>query len=162
MRTVTIDTNLADAAGLIRDARARGFHIAIISTTEREIRQSGIRPGDIDRILELIVLGESALDQALLASQADAENFEAILQIISNGGFPPRGEREALSPGQWRQLRDAQILATHAAEWRDIFVTDDQRGFILHGRREQLEARLKTRILTGPEFRSLCAEQPRS
>ena len=129
------------------------------STTERELDQSGIRLGDVDRVLELIVLGESPLNHAVLASQSDAENFEAILQIISNGAFPPPGKRENLSPGKRRQLRDAQILATHAAAQREIFVTDDQRGFILHGRRQQLEGRLRTKILTGPEFRRLCAKR---
>lgn len=44
------------------------------------------------------------------------------------------------------------ILDTHARERREIFVTDDKRGFIEHGRREQLESILKTRILTRDEF----------
>lgn len=158
MKTVTIDTNLANAAELIRDARASGFHITIISTTERELDQSDIRLGAVDCALELILFGESPLNHAVLASQSDAENFEAILQIISNGAFPPPGKRENLSPGQRRQLRDAQILGTHAAAQREIFVTDDQRGFILHGRREQLERQLKIKILTAPEFRALCSK----
>jgi hypothetical protein len=112
----------------------------------------------LDIVLEIFVLNESFLDRAVLASKADAINLEAILYIISNGSFPRLGHRDILSAGEQRQLRDAQILASHVAAGRDAFVTDDRRGFISHGRLERLESRLATRILTGNQLRELCSD----
>ena len=155
MRTVTIDTNLTNARDLINDARAAGLNVAVLSTTTRELEDTNIQPGDVDEIIEIFVLDESGVGLAVLASDSDAENFETALYIISNGSFPTQGRRDDLSPGERRQLRDAQILASHVSAHRDVFVTDDSRGFVQHGRREQLQSRLKTQILTGAEFRSV-------
>lgn len=157
MRTVTIDTNLVAARELIQEARAAGLNVAIVSTSGRELEASDIRTSDVDVILELAVFNESRFGQAVLASDADAENFEAALRIISGGSFPRRGHRDKLSRGERHQLRDAQIIATHASTGRDVFITDDRRGFFCHGRQQELEQRLGIRILTSAEFRTLLA-----
>jgi hypothetical protein len=49
-------------------------------------------------------------------------------------------------------LRDAIILQTHITDKRDIFITDDKRGFIKGGLRQTLESRFNTRIVTREEF----------
>ena len=49
------------------------------------------------------------------------------------------------------QLSDARILEAHVRDGRDVFVTDDEKDFIHDGRRERLEAELRTRILTRVE-----------
>ncbi len=146
-----------DARELVQLARGAGIHVAIVSTSSRELRPTDIGDDEFDIVLEILVLNESFLNRAVLASQADADNFEAILHIISNGSFPCLGHRGSLSAGQQRQFRDAQILTSHVAAGRDVFVTDDRRGFISHGRLERLESRLATRILTGHQLRELCS-----
>jgi uncharacterized protein (DUF1330 family) len=55
------------------------------------------------------------------------------------------------------------ILEAHVREGRDIFVSNDHRAFIRDGRREQPEARFKTKIMVLVEFESLiqqAAAQP--
>lgn len=92
------------------------------------------------------------LDHAVLVSDTDTSRLEAILGIVSNGSFPPPGGRENLSNGQRRQLRDAMILEAHARESRDIFVTEDRKGFIANGKRGRLENLCRTRICTLDEL----------
>lgn len=46
------------------------------------------------------------------------------------------------------------VLAAHLREGRDIFVTDDAKGFIKNGRREALEREFSTRVMTQAEFRA--------
>ncbi len=125
--TITIDTNLADARELVQLARGAGIHVAIVSTSSRELGPTDIRDDEFDIVLEIMVLDESFLNGAVLASQADLDNFEAILHIISNGSFPRLGERGSLSAAEQRRLRDAQILTSHVAAGRDAFVTNDCR-----------------------------------
>lgn len=104
-------------------------------------------------IPETLTLGESRLGHSAIGDSTT--RFEAILWIVTDGSFPKAGARETLSRGQRRQLRDAIVLETHARERRDVFVTNDEVGFIRHGRREKLEALCQTRIRTVSEF---CAE----
>jgi hypothetical protein len=85
-----------------------------------------------------------------------ANTFERLLRIVSNGSFPARERRSTLSPGERRQLRDAMILSTHIREGRDIFVTNDAKGFIQGGRRELLETEFGIRVMTTLEFFNLC------
>ena len=84
--------------------------------------------------------------------------FDAILAIVGSGSFPP-GQRENLTVGQRRQLRDAMILEAHAREGRDVLVTDDVRGFVGKDgeKRRKLEALCQTRVMTVYEF---CTEAP--
>jgi hypothetical protein len=51
------------------------------------------------------------------------------------------------------------IFANHAENRRDIFVTDDVKGFVKDGRREQLENQFSTKIQTSSEFRGWLRNQ---
>jgi hypothetical protein len=73
-----------------------------------------------------------------------------MLFIVSNGSFPKN--RENLSEKQTRQLRDAMIFQSHIMAGRDIFVSDDKKAFINHGKRDWLEKSLQTKILSVDEF----------
>jgi hypothetical protein len=108
-------------------------------------------------ILETLVLGESELGYAVLGSEEEPDLLEHILKIISNDSFPRPGSRDDLLPGPRRQLRDAMILLAHVREHREIFVTDDKKAFVRHGRREKLELLLSTSIMTSKEFLSFLA-----
>jgi hypothetical protein len=81
---------------------------------------------------------------------ANDDLIEEILFIISSGSFPR--ERTSLTTNELHQLRDALTSEAHAAHRREIFVSNDTAAFIKHGRREQLESLLATRILTIKEF----------
>ncbi len=84
----------------------------------------------------------------------DDPNFEDVLAIIAGGSLPRRSKRNRLTPGQARQLRDAMIFVSHVGEGHDIFVTNDLKGFINCGRREKLQSRFNTTIMTGGQFRA--------
>lgn len=77
--------------------------------------------------------------------------------IISDKGSPKQGQRDALTSGQRRQLRDAMIFCAHVRERREIFVTNDANAFIDEGRREKLERQFNTRIMKAAEFVALYA-----
>ena len=152
MNTVTIDTNVLPAQDLIELAAERGFDVAVVSVTEREVGSRNIRlqVNGLGKLLELGIVDESEMDNFVVGSTDDY--LEYILQIISSGSFPKSGFRGQLTDSQHRQLRDAMILEAHAREKRDIFVTNDKKGFINNGRRDELQTVLKTRILTREEF----------
>jgi hypothetical protein len=101
-------------------------------------------------------MDESRLDEAVLADDERGERLESILRIISNGSFPPEGQRVALTNGQQRQLRDAMAFDAHVASGRDAFVTNDRKAFVEHQeRRAKLERLGNTRILSRTEFADL-------
>jgi hypothetical protein len=75
------------------------------------------------------VLDESRLGMAALGDDDSPFRFEVALAVMSNGSFPRPGNRDNLSPGQKRQLRDAMILEAHAREGRDVLVSN-HRDFI--------------------------------
>jgi hypothetical protein len=152
LKRITIDTNLLPADDLVELAKVRGYEVDIVSVTERESGSSDSRLNvpELGRVLELGIVGESRVGSCVVGSGND--NLEIILQTISNRSFQKSGSRGQLSDGQRRQLRDAMILEAHAREGRDIFVTNDRKGFIDDGRREKLQSLLKTRILTHEEF----------
>ena len=152
MKTVTIDTNVLPISSLVDLARTKGYEVAIASVTEREVGQfdTRLQVQALDHIVETGVWGESVWGKFLWGG--GTTYLEAILKIISNGSFPKVGQREKLTDGQRRQLRDAIILDAHAREGRDVFVTDDRKGFIDNGKREALQSLLNTRILTREEF----------
>jgi len=161
MTTVTLDTNLVDDERVATAARTAGFDIMHTTVTDRELDGSGVA-AVADRkaeIVEALVLGESAVGASVLGSDSDAINFENLLKVISNGAFPAMGKRENLSTGQRRQMRDAIIFCAHIREKRCVFVTNDKKGFIDDGRRELLEGKFGTRILTGDEFLQLCSSK---
>jgi hypothetical protein len=108
-------------------------------------------------IAELLVLDESRLGDAVLAADGHVDVLETALKIISNGSFPRSGERESLSAGQRRQLRDAMMFEAHVRRRRHVLVTEDARGFIRDGRRDRLERLGETRVLTPDELEELAA-----
>jgi hypothetical protein len=102
-------------------------------------------------VYETLTLDESRLGMAVLGGDESPSRFEAILAIIGDGSFPRRGEREELTDGQRRQLRDAMILEAHTRNGRDVLVSNDVKAF---GRekRSKLEAVCHTKIRTVDEF----------
>ena len=158
MRTVTLDTNTVDFRQLVDVARAAGFELVHTTVTDREIEGSNVRPASLEaaRIKEPFVLGETPWSVGVLGSDSESRAFENLLQIISNGSFPPIGRRDSLSSGQQRQLRDAMILMAHIREGRDVLVTNDIKGFIADGRRERIEKESGTKIMTAEEFLNYC------
>jgi hypothetical protein len=172
MLRVTLDTNVIGDAERkrVEDACAGSAEIRHTTVTDRETegtrfagqKSTLIETGVYDEsrydealyssIPETLVLGEGRLDAAVLGGDESPSRFEAILTVIGGGSFPKASKREQLSPGERRQLRDAIILEAHARDRRDVLVTNDQRGFIRHGRREKLEALCSTRIMTVEEF----------
>jgi hypothetical protein len=150
---ITLDTNAVDKPDLIQKATQMGLDLVVVTVTEMELQNSGIGiDGSIGRTPEIFVLDESRLDVGALASDEDCERFEDVLSAISNGSFPSIGQRENVSGGQRRQLRDAMVFASHVRDTRDIFVTDDARGFINDGRRAHLQRKYQTTIMTAKEF----------
>jgi hypothetical protein len=172
---VTLDTNTIDHRARIESAcTGLDVELAYTSVTDRETEGTARATqgaGVVETMIwgesrwglsvwggtvrESLVLGESRLGEAVLGSDGGASTFEAILDVIGSGSFPPLGSRNTMTAGQWHQLRDAMILEAHAREGRDVLVTQDVRGFIHNGRRERLETLCRTRILTVDEF---CAD----
>jgi hypothetical protein len=150
MKRITLDTNVVDTEGLTEAAQERGFELARVTVTDREVEGTSFQVHIIGlgEVAETAVWGESRWEHAVWAS--GESSLEKILQIISNGSFPRR--RDSLTDGERRQLRDAMILEAHIRGGRDIFVTADHKAFIRDGRREQLEAAFKTQIMALEEF----------
>lgn len=167
--TVTVDTNLDDEDLEAIAAALAGVPHDIRPTTVT-IRE---RPGftDPNPILEGAVWGESHWGEAVFTGKAvpevavhgewhlgmaelagDVNHLETILNVISSGSFPPPGQRDNLTPGQRRQLRDGMIFEAHSRYGRQYFITRDQKGFIKSGKREDLEGLFKTRIRSPEEF----------
>jgi hypothetical protein len=159
MKTVTLDTNVADDAELCRLARATGYDTATCTVTDREFQGTSFASLADESFAESFVLDESGLDHSQLQDAGTAAVLERILQIISSGSFPLEGERDDLSPQRLHQLRDAMILAAHIREGRDILVSNDQRAFVSHGRREALRDEFGVCILTSDEFSKRCHER---
>jgi hypothetical protein len=101
-------------------------------------------------VYETLTLGESRLGMAVLGGDDAPSRFEAILAIIGDGSFPKRGERDKLTDGQRRQLRDAMILEAHARDGRDVLVSNDVTAFGGE-KRSRLEALCHTKIRTVDE-----------
>ena len=158
MKWVTVDTNTVDDPRVVEAAQQAGFDIVRTTVTDRELEGSGIQTAlpEHEPLYETLVLGESRLGFAVLGSTVVAHAFERLLQVISNGSFPVKNRRSNLSPGERRQLRDAMILSTHIREHRQIFVTNDTKGFIQGGRRERLQSEFGTQIMTADEFLMFC------
>lgn len=172
---VTVDTNLLDEhriADLRSSAGDTAVEFATVTVNERErgFLYAGLRVvpetlvWDESRwgeavwggpIPELMVLDETPLGSGVLASDAGADLFDRVLSIVSNGSFPKPGAREAMTIPQRRQLRDVMAFEAHLRHRRHVFVSDDKKAFISHGRREALEALGQTRIVTSAEFVAL-------
>lgn len=151
---VTVDTNILNAhnADVIERATALGFEVVQTTVTEREAGHgdSRTRSEALDAIAETGVWDESSWDQMLWAGDEE-QCLEDVLRIIADGGFPRPDQRQDLTRGHRRQLRDAMIFCTHVREGRNIFVTADEAAFG-GARRRELESRFPTRVFTPQEF----------
>ncbi len=154
MISVTLDTNILPADALVATVSSSNFEFAVVSVTDRELGASIdlAAPSSVGRVLETGVWGESVWGGALWGGSSEGECLEKALVIIGDGSFPPSNRRETLTDGQRRQLRDAMIFCAHVRAKRQIFLTDDTRGFVRSGRRQQLEQSFGTRIMTRDEF----------
>jgi hypothetical protein len=146
---VTIDTNILPADDLVAAVPPGTFEFSVVSVTDREV---GGGLSAVDQVVETGVWGESLWAKAVWADSADSDCFERVLAIVSARSFPRPGLRGSLTDGQRRQLRDAMIFCAHVRAGRHIFVTNDERGFVRDGRRQQLEQTFATRIMTRGEF----------
>ena len=158
MNTVTLDTNLVDNEKVIEAACSAGYVVTHTSVTDRELDGSDVVAATPipAHIVESFVFGDTCFGSGVLAPDSAEVITEKLLKIISNGSFPAIGGRENLTKPQRRQLRDAMILCAHIREGRDIFVTNDVKGFIADGRRELIEREFETRIMTSREFITMC------
>lgn len=109
---VTLDTNILPAPDLESAAVTRGVSIAVVGVTERETNSTSYSASSklFDRVMETMVLDESPFDGAILAGEEDAETFETVLRVISNGSFPRGSARNNLNHRQHNQLRGRNDL----------------------------------------------------
>ena len=152
--TVTLDTSVSPPETVTASVPADKFEFVVVSVTDRETAGTSfqVRFSPLSRIGETGVYGESTFGSAVYGGKDDAQCLEAVLAIISHKGFPKPSQRDALTPGQRRQLRDAMIFCAHVRENREVFVTNDKNAFIDDGRREMLEKLFNTRIMKPAEF----------
>jgi hypothetical protein len=142
-------------------AEQRGFEVAVVTVTEREVDNTWVEVQihHLDKVSETAVWDESRWDgNAVWGSPASEKNLRRILDIITHGSWPENlADR---TEGHHRQLRDAMILEAHVREGRDIFVTNDKKGFVRAGRRAQLESTFGARIMTEDEFVRVYGPEP--
>lgn len=155
---VTFDTNILPANDLLAACSNYSFDFAVVSVTERELDSTDllVELKPLDKVMETGVYGESKYGKVKYGSKQTHFTREEILAIISGGSFPR--DRQYLSRGHRRQLRDSMIFHAHVREHRDIFVTNDCRGFIRDGRRQKLQEKFNTQIMTRDEFEAFCEE----
>ena len=153
---VTLDTNVIDRDEIIRAGHENSMELAFVSVTGREVENTRFAEQleKLNSVAETAVWDESRWGESKWGSPETQEVLETVLEVVANRSFPV--DRGHLTAGQRRQLRDCMILATHVIEGRNIFVTDDIKGFIRDGRQKELEERLGTRIMTGDEFLAYC------
>jgi len=171
MLKVTLDTNIFPIDdSLFKD---KPVEIVVVSVTNRELENHNlsVELKKIDEtaiwdesrwgqakwgpvIYETAVVGESRIGESVVGNNKDVDVFERLLEIISSGSFPKPGNRSNLKDGERRQLRDAMILTAHIREGRDIFVTDDIKGFIGKNNeiRNKTEQLFKIKVVTKKEF----------
>lgn len=155
MIRVTLDTGILPADDLFEAAAGRPIFFAAVSVTGRETRGTSfdVQLTPLGNVPETGVFGESEWGSAVFAdAEAATVGLEDLIQVISSGSFPPPSDRDHLTESQRHQLRDAMILEAHAREGRDIFVSDDRRAFINHGRRARLATLTRSDIMSREEF----------
>lgn len=98
MVKATLDTNVLPAQALIERARERGVHATVSSISGREVEQWSQKAevAALEKVVEVAVLGESRLGEAILGCNADEERLERALAMLSSGSFPPKGNRHGL------------------------------------------------------------------
>jgi len=146
---ITLDTNIFPID--IDEIQENNIDIAIVSATERELNRTSWEKDlkKLNKILEVGVFDESHWDRSVYKDEK-LDKTEEILKIVSDNTFPK--DRSELSDGHKRQLRDALILNAHFQNKRDVFVTNDVKGFIKDGKKDKLEIMLDTKILNKVDF----------
>ncbi len=154
LKRITLDTNVLPADDLLRSVPEGTCEFAVISVTEDETAGTGIAISlrSLERVPELLGYGQGPYGAHAYGGVPDKECCKTALTIISNGALSDPFNHATLTDGERRQQRDAVIMCTHVRDQRDIFVTNDVRGFIRGGRREQLQAAFRTTIMTRDEF----------
>ena len=163
MLTITLDTgtlSLVDALATINGLEL-AVDVATTTVTAREVEGTAwaSKAAQLRVIPEVMVLGRSPLGVAVLGSEADKFYYEGLLTLLSGGGFPKPGKRDALTDGYKHLQHDAMILAAHAREGRDIFVSNDTKAIGRPGEplRERLHQEFGIRAMTLAEFTDHCA-----
>ena len=156
MEAVTIDTNIfpiSDIADLVSKA---GYSIEVVSVSNRELEGTDLsaEANELPEIPETFHFGEGSFGRMMFGSIQDADDFEKILHIITSGSHPK--DRRNLTPKQLNHRRDALILQSHIRAGRRIFVSNDERGFVKHCRRELLESLFSIKIYKRTEFTEHC------
>ena len=153
---VTLDTSAIDNLPRVKDHAARlGYEVQVVSTTAREVEGSSLQESVeyMHRVLEVAHWGEFKWGQAVWSGPEKKRVIETALDIIASGGFPKN--HTALTENQKRQLRDARILEAHVRSGADLFVTNDKKGFVRHGKWEAFQEQLGVQILLVSEFLQL-------
>jgi hypothetical protein len=155
---ITFDTNVLPVDDILVICSEKHWEFAVVTVTENELDGTDIRAKlePLGLVYETGVFVESRFGKAKFGSDTTQRDMNEILSIISGGSFPNKCEN--LTPGQKRQLRDSMIFHAHIRDKRDIFVTNDSRGFINNGRREKLNERFGSRIMTRDEFQTYLQE----
>lgn len=161
--TATLDTNVFPAEALVTCASRVGIAAAVITVSRREVEGSTLveEVSALESIAETGVFGESRFGEAVFGSGSDAQCLERALELLSNRAFPLRGNRDTLTDGQRRQLRDAMILCAHVRSGRDVLVSNDRRAFVDNGRRQAIATIFGTRVMTVAEFEQYLSELER-
>lgn len=157
METVTVDTNILPLDDLTPLAYSAGYTLGVISTTLRELDGTDLIEAarKLTQTPEIAMFGESFWD-AVLGDVEHASDFDEILHVITSGSFPPPNGRDNLTPPQRNQLRDALILEAHIRSGNRIFVTQDAKGYIKHGKRAEFEQKFGIVIFNRGEFITHC------
>ena len=177
---VTVDTNLMNVEGWSGLGTAtEGLPIALSVTTVNMREQGNSQPPEAIGVIKegavygesqwgLAVYGGAVIPKAMVIGESQVGlsvvggtgMFETILKVITNGSFPPLGQREDLTHRQLTQLRDAMIFDAHVRTRGEIFVTNDASAFIGKGDRQRriLQQLGQTRIMNMKEFSAYCKQ----
>jgi len=157
---VTFDANMFPCDDLIELCDRMEWEVCRATTTDREFRDTSFS-SDIETTTsanELCILNLSSVNASRLGNDELSERLKDILRILSDGSYPINGQ--ATSDGEKRQFHDALTFEAHLANNGDIFVTNDKKAFINHGKRERLQDKFETVIMTGEEFREYIGNSP--
>jgi len=161
MLTVTLDTGTLLLTDAVEALSGLEVDVATTTVTAREV-EGTVWADKVQRLKvvpETAVLDESRWGEALLGSDSDGDRYERLLALLSGGGFPKPGQRDNLSSGHKHLQRDVIILAAHAREGRDIFVSNDTKAIGRPGEhlRNQLLKEFGIRAMTLEEFKDYCS-----
>lgn len=160
MLTITLDTGTLSLVNALAALDGLEVDVATTTVTAREVEGTAWagKVKQLRLVVEVIVLGESVLGGAVLGGEGDSERYERLLALLSGGGFPKPGKRENVTRGHKHLQRDVMILAAHAREGRDIFVSNDTKAIGRAGEplREQLYQQFGIRAMTLAEFTAYC------